>query len=102
VALDDSPRFLANSYEDPERARQSLHQLRLAPSSSACSRRASSSPPSREVGPVGPAGQRARGAGLPSGMPGAGGRAGDAELAGDLGRVDTSCAQLGGAQPAGL
>ena len=33
---------------------------------------------------------------------GAGGLAGDAELAGDLGRVDASGEQLGGAQPAGL
>jgi hypothetical protein len=35
-------------------------------------------------------------------MPGAGGLAGDAELAGDLGGVDSSSKQLGGAQPAGL
>jgi hypothetical protein len=46
--------------------------------------------------------QGARATGLPGSVPGACGLAGDAELAGDPGRVDTGGKQLRGAQPAGL
>jgi hypothetical protein len=54
-------------------------------------------------GPGRPAACKGAGAaGLPGGVPAAGGLAGDAEPAGDLGRVDTSGEQLAGAQPAGL
>src|SRR6266545_3925102 len=65
-----------------------------APSNRACSTRASSSSPSRGVGPVGPRPTRAP---VPPVF-----QAACQVLAGDLGGVHASGEQFGGAQPAGL